>query len=159
METWPVALPAPSVEMTASPDAGLYDPDELVYPAPSCTYPPHTSRFSWFFDSAEMLAFRIFVDVTLNNGSALFTADWLELFGYDYHRARIVEYAPAHQGGGYWVVEAEIEIRAGIPLTDAGAIDYGAGLAWPDYALGSRSNPGPSWVDPLEISVTCEVSS
>ena len=119
MEVWPATLPIPSREYGYAYRSGLVNFEEDINPQRSRTYPERDADFVIdCLTPAQYAAFRVFYYTTLNNGAEFFSADWLALIGFTFHRLRFLNVFNATYDGVLWTVELALEIVAVVPFEE-----------------------------------------
>jgi hypothetical protein len=120
IEAWPAGLPVPQKSFNCQLRAGLANDQAYIYPQRIRTYPERSSVFSLVLTQTEFEALQTFYQTTLNGGSELFTADWLEDGGFDYHRLRFLKpFEASLQDGIMWKVKMNLEIISSVPFDGA----------------------------------------
>ena len=128
MRTWPAELPIPTSECEYQLRDGLSDPDALIDPYRTRTYPEWDASFKVHFTAAEFEIFREWFEDALNGGSELFTADWLTAAGFDHHMLRFRDDPwEGKRVGVEWDITINVEIVSGVPVIDD-EIAYGTEL-------------------------------
>ena len=119
MEAWPSSLPqAPYYQFNGTQTSGLQDPEEILYPVRTRTYPEHVQTFTFRRLTIDQFqAFRAWWDTTLNQ-CAPFSAPWLESAGLSHHFCRFDAESPweATMTGTRLDLSIKVEIIATMPL-------------------------------------------
>ena len=124
-ESWPTGLPAPR-GLSGGMTNGQADPDMLINNQRRRTYPEHELPVSVRLTSAQLATFRAWYEDDLNEGQALWTAGWLATNArFSFHRIRIINpIGLVMIKKGAWELTMNLEIIAGVPTGDGGAIEY-----------------------------------
>ncbi len=132
MEAWPSSLPqAPYYQFSGAQTSGLQDPEVVLYPVRTRTYPEQAETFTFRrLTIAQFQAFRTWWDTTLNQ-CAPFSAPWLVSNGFSHHFCRFDAETPweATLNGARMDLSIKVEIIAGMPVVNGA-------YAW--YLLGEE---------------------
>ncbi len=113
MQEWPSTVSPPNIEYDHELNAGQSDPEDLIRPVRTRTYPERKASFVIDISQTEFAAFRTWFNDTLNGGCEWFTASWLETLGFTHHVAKFQDEGYSAQRRGIrWEVTLSIEIIA-----------------------------------------------